>query len=458
MPGGGDDAIITVAGTYTVTLDVTVAMHSLTLGGSSGTQTLSNAGQTLQMNSASTVNANGVVNMSAGTLTLFNPSLTVSGTVNWSGGTIWYLAITSTGTMNLSGSADKTAAGTWLNAGTVTWTGTGNFTVSSIFPSFENQSGGNFNVQTDATLGGTVFSTFLNDAGATFTKSVTTGTTTVIPDFQNSGTVSLQTGLLSSMGPSGYRQFAGATHLLGGNLSTPALSAVISGGVLDGNGTFTGVELLVTSALPSFGQVNPGTSPGLINVVGMYSQNLSGTYNAEIGGLTPGTQYDQISVTGTVTLAGFLNVSLIGGFTPAVGNQFVILNNGSASPVTFSFAGYPEGTIITVGGVQLRISYIGGDGNDVVLTVVAAPGTPTPTPTSTPTNTPTPTMTPTGTPVTATPTSTPTMTPSTTPAATPTSTPVPGVSAATIPTLGGWALILLGAALALLGLVVLRRL
>lgn len=456
--------MITVAGTYTVTLDVTVAIHSLTLGGSSGTQTLSNAGQTLQMNSASTVNANGVVNMSAGTLTLFNPSLTVSGTVNWSGGTIWYAAITSTGTLNLSGSADKTAAGTWFNAGTVTWTGTGAFNVSSVFPGFENQSGGNFNVQTDATLGA-VSSTFFNDLGATFTKSVTTGTTTVNADFQNSGTVSLQTGLLSFTSVNGYRQFDGATHLLGGNLSTPGASAVISGGVLDGNGTFTGVELFVTSASPKFGQVNPGTSPGLINVVGMYVSNLNGTYNAEIGGLTPGTQYDQINVTGTVGLSGLLNVSLIGGFTPAVGNQFVIVKNGAAGPIgTFQ---YPDGAIITLGGVQLKIS---GNTGDVVLTVVAAAGTPTPTPTSTPTNTPTPTftstptMTPTGTPVTATPTSTPTQTPTSMPTGTPLSTPtvtptsVPGGGPTTeVPALDPIALTLLGLALAGAGWALTRR-
>jgi hypothetical protein len=49
------------------------------------------------------------------------------------------------------------------------------------------------------------------------------------------------------------------------------------------------------------------------------------------------------------------------------------------------------------------------------------------------------------------PTSTPTSTP------TPSPTPVPGVSTVQIPTLGGWALVLLGAMLALLGFLLLRR-
>ncbi len=428
VPGPGDDAMITVAGTYTVTMTAFESVLSLTLGGPSGTQTLDTAGNTLFAHGG-TINSNGVVNVSGGSFNTDPFVLTVSGTINWSGGTINDAAITSTGTLLLSGPAVKTAFGTWLNAGTVTWTGTGAFNVPGI-STFHNQSGGNFNVQSDATLDGTFSSSFFNDAGGTFTKSVTAGTTTVNPEFPNSGTVSLQTGLLSVMSASGYRQGAGATHLLGGNLSTPGSSAVISGGVLDGNGTFTGVQLFVTGTAP-FGQVNPGNSAGLINVAGTFFENLNATYNAEIGGLTPGALYDQINVTGTVTVGGILNVSLIGGFTPAVGNQFVIVNNGSASPTGGSFAGLGEGAIITLGGTQLKISYVGGDGNDVVLTAIAA-APPTPTSTPTPIVTSTPTPTPTNTPVgvaTATPT------PTNTPAGVATATPTPTVAAATIPTL-----------------------
>jgi hypothetical protein len=351
--------MITVAGTYMVTLDVDATINSLTLGGSSGAQTLSIGGHTLRMNSASAINANGVLGMSSGTVLPFAVALTSSGTVNWSGGTIFNLAVTSTGSLNLSGAADKTASGATLNAGTATWTGTGAFNVSGG-SNFQNQSGGVFNVQTDATLGGA--GVFNNNPGGTFTKSVTTGTNAVNLSFDNSGTVNLQAG---TMNIANYTQFAGATHLIGGNLASSAV-VVIQGGVLDGNGTVTGALRLDMS-----GQINPGTSPGLINVVGSYTQ-LGGAFNAEIGGLAAGTQYDQINVTGAVSLGGNLNVSLIGGFTPAVGNKFVIVNNDGTDAVASPFTGLPEGAIITVGGVQLKISYVGGDGNDVVLTVIGS--------------------------------------------------------------------------------------
>src|SRR5207244_3352045 len=41
VPGSTDDVVITLDGTYTVTLDVSATVASLTLGGSSGTQKLS---------------------------------------------------------------------------------------------------------------------------------------------------------------------------------------------------------------------------------------------------------------------------------------------------------------------------------------------------------------------------------------------------------------------------------
>ena len=53
--------------------------------------------------------------------------------------------------------------------------------------------------------------------------------------------------------------------------------------------------------------------------------------NIEIGGLIPETQHDRIVVVGAATLAGNLNVSLIGGFVPAIGNSFVVLDAVTSS-------------------------------------------------------------------------------------------------------------------------------
>ena len=57
----------------------------------------------------------------------------------------------------------------------------------------------------------------------------------------------------------------------------------------------------------------------------------TGSLNIEIGGLTAGTQYDRLAISGSATLNGSLNISLIGGFVPNPGDTFQIMTFGSRS-------------------------------------------------------------------------------------------------------------------------------
>src|SRR5437870_7448421 len=67
VPGDSDTALITSDGTYTVTLDASATIASLTLGGASGEQTLTSSGP-LTLANASTVNTNGIFGFSGGAL------------------------------------------------------------------------------------------------------------------------------------------------------------------------------------------------------------------------------------------------------------------------------------------------------------------------------------------------------------------------------------------------------
>jgi hypothetical protein len=91
----------------------------------------------------------------------------------------------------------------------------------------------------------------------------------------------------------------------------------------------------------------------------------------ELGGPTPGVDYDQIDVTGTVTLDGELSVRFLK--AAFVADSFTIIDNDGTDPVSGTFAGFPEGAAIFAGGFELQVTYAGGTGNDVVLTVVDAP-------------------------------------------------------------------------------------
>src|SRR5207302_1578906 len=63
-------------------------------------------------------------------------------------------------------------------------------------------------------------------------------------------------------------------------------------------------------------------------------------------------------------------LNLTGSLT-AAGADVVLIKNNGGSPVSGTFNGLPEGASVTVNGVNLVISYVGGAGHDVVLTTPA---------------------------------------------------------------------------------------
>lgn len=161
------------------------------------------------------------------------------------------------------------------------------------------------------------------------------------------------------------------TQVLVGNNQTYVIDGergdtfVGTGGILKGTG------VLKYLSVNTGGIVAPGHSPGCLTVTGF---GLTGTYQAEIGGTTPCTGYDQIKTSDTVNLdatTSVLQVLLYGGFVPKVGQSYTIISNGSSSPISGTFTGLPEGATYTNQGVTYKVTYKGGDGNDVVLTVTA---------------------------------------------------------------------------------------
>ena len=248
----------------------------------------------------------------------------------------------------------------------------------------------------------------------TFRKLVTgnTGNTLFEVPFTNSGTVQLLAGTLKCAG--GYTQTGGSTQLSGGDLAaTPGVD--LQGGSLSGSG-------MVTGNLVNSGQVAPGASPGTLIVTGNYTQNASGRLIAEIGGTTPGTQFDRLIVTGTASLGGILDIRLINGFVPALDDMFDILDSNG---LTGAFAQVFGLTISPSLLFRVDTSTAG-----VVLDVVQGVGQ-TATPSATATVSTTPSSTPTETAA-ATSTATPGNT--ATPSATPTDTPVPSATPSSTPT------------------------
>ena len=160
------------------------------------------------------------------------------------------------------------------------------------------------------------------------------------------------------------------TQTGGSTLLATASSRLDPVGIVDIlGGYFAGVGE-VLGDLQNAGDVSPGLSAGILTVTGAYSQALAGILNIEIGGTIAATpDFDQLFVSGTATLSGDLNVSLINGFSPVPGATFIILNS-SGGLISGTFTDLPEGAVFTAGISSFRISYVGGTGNDVVLTAV----------------------------------------------------------------------------------------
>ncbi len=175
----------------------------------------------------------------------------------------------------------------------------------------------------------------------------------------------------------GRLTLAGASTYVGGttiNAGTLAVTGSLLGPVtVNAGGTFGGTGTVNGSVTVNAGAtLSPGLSPGLLNTGNLV---LAGVLLEEIEGTILGAQYDSVNVTGTVDLTG-ATLTLAGALVPGSGNSFTIISNDGADPVTGTFAGLAEGASIAFNGRTLQISYIGGTGNDVVLTVSPLPGVP----------------------------------------------------------------------------------
>jgi autotransporter-associated beta strand protein len=144
---------------------------------------------------------------------------------------------------------------------------------------------------------------------------------------------------------------------------------VATGAELEGNG--------VVGAVTAAGQVSPGSGgPGTLTTGNL--QLNGGDLEADVNGTTAGSQYDVLNVNGTVDLTNGTLTLLYTANTP-VGTTFTLLSNDGTDVITGTFNGFPEGAQFTLnnGTVSQRfqITYVGGDGNDVVLTRINTPPT-----------------------------------------------------------------------------------
>jgi T5SS/PEP-CTERM-associated repeat protein len=157
----------------------------------------------------------------------------------------------------------------------------------------------------------------------------------------------------------------GTVTLEDGQLTGQAIT--LNSGAFNFTGGGLSVESFQGSLTQRGGTLAPGSSTGITTVTGNYDM-LAGTFEVELAGAggVAGSDFDQLIVRETAKLQGDLLVKLIDGFIPSVDDTFLILD---PTILIGQFMGLAEGATFLADGVVFDITYLGGDGNDVVLRV-----------------------------------------------------------------------------------------
>lgn len=130
-----------------------------------------------------------------------------------------------------------------------------------------------------------------------------------------------------------------------GTISVSAAGGLASSAVFFGS--FSGNGVSGAGRVFLEGDARPGFSPGVMAFGGDVSCGPAAETIMEIGGITPGTQFDRFTVAGAFLRDGSLTVQLINGFVPAVGDSFDLLDfteaNATGSFTALNLPALPAG-------------------------------------------------------------------------------------------------------------------
>jgi autotransporter-associated beta strand protein len=285
------------------------------------------------------------------------------------------------GTLDLNGNLNTVAGLSVVGSGVTT--GAGTLTLNGPLTAASDADGHPALIDGRLSLGGATRAFTVNDGPGTPDLRVT-----AVVSGSNIGITKAGAGFLELDGDSTY---SGTTTLIAGvaqvNGDQPNSNVVVRAGAeLQGKGRVKGVTA-------QGGRVNPGAltviltplprviTTAVLNTAGGVSFDAASTFRVDLNGPTAGSEYDQLNVTGAVSLGGAtLDARL--NYAPDA-EALVILNNDGSDPIVGTFkdaAGnnLAEGSAVVLNGLTFRISYRGvdGTGNDVVLRRPSAPNFP----------------------------------------------------------------------------------
>jgi len=199
-----------------------------------------------------------------------------------------------------------------------------------------------------------------------------------------------------------FGNFTSSSSILAVNGNYPNSTASLKGGTLTGTGTVGKVKSLAADPYTFLAPGGFNQTSSKINGVTVLRNDpyvgtltsktieLSTRANLVIDIASPNSS-DLLVSTSTVIAPSIggatLSGNILNNYVPSVGSKYLIVQNNCATttPINGVFANAPsEGSTVNIGGYYFSVTYVGGDGNDIVLT--AQSGSPNPNVTPTPGN------------------------------------------------------------------------
>ena len=226
--------------------------------------------------------------------------------------------------------------------------------------------GGTLNVNTAASPAGGIFDTTTSSVGSSATTLTLDGGTldlnggaiggTTGTGRKNIGTLNFRSGTLIDVAE--INDGAGLNKTSGGTLR------------LAGTHTFTGPTTIGGGKLVLDGSLAGDLAATTGTLVAQGTPSVGGDLEIPSGGRFETSTTVTLEAAGTVTLAGALDLSAPPGLS--AGQSFTLIRKAGSAPVTGTFASLPQAATFNASGYDWRISYSGGDGNDVVVTISPA--------------------------------------------------------------------------------------
>lgn len=194
-----------------------------------------------------------------------------------------------------------------------------------------------------------------------------------IPDLALTSPLSLTGGVLhvpgAGLSVSGIDVTSGIVDVQTGAILTTALLQ-LDPGELIGSGTVVG------DVINASGTLLPGgiAVTGQLTIVGDYTQGADGALSIEVAGPAPGSGYDLLSVAGSVSLAGLLNV-IDDGYQPSDPEVLTLIAASSGISGTFASVSNPySGYTVSYGSNDVAL-VPSASGAAIVVNSVLDPGT-----------------------------------------------------------------------------------